>query len=238
MPTVLTTPGQNGPEAIATDGKNVYWNNFQNGTVNQIAVSAPTNTIPTVLASGQNSLAGSTGITTDGINVYWTTQGSGTTSATLGQIAVSAPTCNQPTILNSELHGSFDALATDGKNIYWLADFLTGNQLAIGAPASTMPTVLASGNTSDIATDGKNVYWTGGGATDGTVSQIAVSAPSGTKPIVLASNPKFSQVQSPPMARMSIGLMLAVAPMGRSARLPSALLLGLCQPSSPPIKTV
>jgi hypothetical protein len=63
--------GQTDPQAIATDGKNVYWinpisaSNVSNGTLNQTTVGGGNSII--TLASG---LFEPHGVATDGVNVY------------------------------------------------------------------------------------------------------------------------------------------------------------------------
>ena len=193
---IILASGQNIPTAIATDGINVYWTDENGiGSVNQIAVSAPSGTLPTLLAS-----TGGFWIATDGKNVYWS-------DGSLKQIPVGGGK------IITLVSGGVGAIATDGKNVYWTNpindDFLnyttgTINQIAVSAPSGTLPIVLASRQNfpDGIATDGINVYWinkgtymAGGGATPntGTVNQIAVNAPSGTLPTILASKQNSPQ---------------------------------------------
>ena len=161
----------NPPSGIATDGINVYWTypgsrkqpcnglNSDTGTVYQIAVSAPSGTMVTTLASNQNYPSG---IATNGKSVYWTVNN------TVNQIAVGG---GSPLPLAS--HQSVpSAIATDGVNVYWTdAGIGTVNQIGIGGGS---PVTLASHqiNPSAIATDGINVYWTNNEDVKGSVNQI------------------------------------------------------------------
>jgi hypothetical protein len=190
---------QTQPQGIATDGKNIYWTDqgvcgttdagvqVCTGTVNQIAVGAPSGTLPTVLASDQvNAFV----IATDGKNLYWTDQGMfNTNTGTINQIAIGAPSGTQPTILANQ---NATGIATDGKNVYWIN--LNGGegivQIAVGAPPGTMPTFLAFDNAAaGIVSDGINVYWTDDGS--GTVDQIPAidGACAGKQPLCFAFPP-------------------------------------------------
>jgi hypothetical protein len=71
LPPGVLADGQSGPSAIAVDGANVYWTNFNGGQVMKCAIGGCSNN-PTTLASGQNYPSG---LAVDATSVYWTDQG-------------------------------------------------------------------------------------------------------------------------------------------------------------------
>jgi hypothetical protein len=181
--TVVTPPSDGIGGALATDGTNVYWGDFESQTVSSVSVDGGN---PSTLASGQQ---GPAAITTDGANVYWVDYSAGTVmKEARGGTSATTIAANQffP-----------NAIATDGQFVYFttashratgdagtavlLSD---GAVMKLGIDGSDL-TTLATGlaGAAGIATDGKSVYWTAGGlvqrvAADGTgLTTIASGVP-------------------------------------------------------------
>ena len=97
--------------------------------MNQIAVSAPSGTLPTILVSGQNNPYG---ISTDSKYVYWTNY----YGRTVNQITVGGGT--SITLVSNQ--GEPIGIATDGINVYWTSGSSVNQIAAInGACAGQKP---------------------------------------------------------------------------------------------------
>jgi hypothetical protein len=141
---------QSSTTGMATDGTNVYWTTFINGTgtVAQCPVSGCVS--PTVLASG---LAGPAELTVNGTTVFWVNYFAGTvTSCAIGGCA------NTPTVLASG-QGNPQSIAIDSTNAYWTDHGASAMKCALGScqPVGLGPVGPGDGR---LGIDATNAYWT------------------------------------------------------------------------------
>jgi hypothetical protein len=182
-----------GVDAIAVDGTNLYWTDYDDGWVMSCSKSACT--LPTLLIGGQ---ANPYGIAIDKTNIYWTNLGGQVMQCPIAgcgdHATVLASGQNMPTFIT-----------VDATDVYWTNSGTTGCvrvnncppmpvmsgsggqvvKCAIGGCGGA-PTVLAAdaSDPTGIAVDAANVYWTD--FLSGQVMECAVGGCSG-QPTVLAS---------------------------------------------------
>ena len=155
------------PFGIAVDATNVYWTNYEDGTVYQL----PKNGDPPVVLSNTEYLPSY--IATDGVSVYWESSGQGTGNGTI----MAAPVGGGSLVtLASGLEVAPDGLSVDVNNVYWAG----GNgvfQIAKSAIAGigTPPIQLGSGNSNvDPIVSSGMVYWGTGEATTTGIQYCAI----------------------------------------------------------------
>jgi hypothetical protein len=150
--------GEAAPAFIATDGRNVYFTNFSQGTSDCTVVSVPVDGgTPVNIAQNQVAPAG---IAIDATRAYWANNGSATPGGVMSAlldggdpitIATAPSTANKP-------YG----IAIDDTSVYWTNDVGLSAGTVMKAPLDGGPaTTLASqeeGPTA-IAVDSTSVYW-------------------------------------------------------------------------------
>ena len=163
--------GQALPEAVATDGTNVYWANWgtfdaqghsnNDGTLWQGPIGG--GTTPTMLAS---SLAGPSTLALDSTTVYW---------VDLGPLGTdNFPALNSGSVLKVPIGGGtvttiasaqsvpFSIIVANG-TVYWTEYGLSAPGLVVSAPTaggSLTPLVSGLDDPSALAISGSTIYWT------------------------------------------------------------------------------
>jgi hypothetical protein len=191
-PTTLASGQAGGPDAIATDGVNVYWvNNTGSGGATSSVRKVPVVGGPTVtLATG---LVTPNSIAVDARNVYWG-EGSGAPTPTAGDAG--APCVKSlpvqggvaTTLVSSAPPGPLGIGFPPGVAVFdpavyaaFRVDAASLGLVRIAAAGGT-PLTLAPDGDPNLAVDGISVYWT----VSETSSVFKVSVSGGT-PIVVAS---------------------------------------------------
>jgi hypothetical protein len=161
--------GLNGMLALATDGTNVYWTEYNKGKVSKVSVGGNGQA---TLATGQyfaNSIA------VYGGSVYWTTESHLTSPPDGGTEYLTAPADYTGTVMKTSIAGDTQpvtlasdqgkpkAIAVFDNTVYWLVSSpdLGGALSAVstdgGAKAKTL--VVGIGYPSNIVADGRGVHW-------------------------------------------------------------------------------
>jgi hypothetical protein len=145
----VTLATQQGADYLAVDSANVYWTNYNDGSVMRAPVGGGT---ATTLASGQKfTLA----ITVDATRVFWTNTGNPT-----GSVAEALIDGSQTTTLASG-QGGPSSLAVDATSLYWTnqgGGTLVKTPKGGGGTATTLAT--GQGLPYGVVVDGASVYWT------------------------------------------------------------------------------
>jgi hypothetical protein len=151
---VTLASGQLEPQAIATDGMNVYWvNNVGAGCAasgGAVLRLAPDGGTVTTVAASQTSAKF---VALDSTSVYWTTSDD-IMSAPL--LAMGDPT---PTTLASG-QGASAGLALSGESVYWAQASGAGKVLGVPVAGGAVVTLTTAGSGCvGFTADGTNVYW-------------------------------------------------------------------------------
>jgi hypothetical protein len=193
----ILTASAEGPESIATDGKNVYWT-FSEGTpsclgsVFSCSVAEGCAGSPVSLASG---LTFPGPIATDGVNVYWGGGGGCAQSTELVESCPVSGCAGPPTVLASlPSVAEIASVATDGKNVYWADSSQSVYECAVtGCDNNPTLLYLSERTPLPITTDGVNVYWLDGNLSDCDVLACAVGGcPGGPTTLAADQENQFS----------------------------------------------
>jgi hypothetical protein len=149
---------------FTTDGTYVYWDNDQQGALQECRVTGCPNFTPPNLASNQTFCTSNDSlgppievVATDAVNVYWAGNGATKCAVNPGFPPGGCGTTNaSPTPLAT---GCGHGLAADGLNVYW-SDDVTGLVKCSVAGCNGTPTQMSSLHARAIAVDGTSVYWT------------------------------------------------------------------------------
>ncbi len=178
--------GQYIPQALVTDGTNVYWSNL--GTFDSQGISNGDGTIwqgsvnggtPTLLASNQPTPYG---IAIDATNVYW---------ANVGKLGGdNLPALNAGSIMKAPIGGGQVetiassqaapfAIVVQNGTIYWNQYGLNTPGLIMSAPTNggaVVPLVAGLNDPGDIAVNGNTIFWanTESSATDGSILSLTL----------------------------------------------------------------
>jgi hypothetical protein len=153
--TTVLASGLLRPFLLAVDSNNVYWTNYDGGTVMQCATGGCGGT-PKVLASSQGTPQG---IAVDASYVYWAANGTGT----VRRCPIGGGDGGPPTTIASSLIAPVD-VAVGGGNVYF-TDQSADKVLVCPASGCTgSPKVLASSQSGayGIRVDTNDVYWLNG----------------------------------------------------------------------------
>jgi hypothetical protein len=171
------------PKGIASDASNVYFTDWELGTVNAVGASFPA---PVVLAAGPgvgDGFVGPTDIAVDAINVYWIvdnrpppgifTPGDGAVmrvSLAGGAAATLATIVSGGTAFAGDLGPT--GMAIDGTNVYYATyhNDTTGVRIGtlwempLGGGTPVAIGRSTAGRTAAVALDAASVYWVAGGS--------------------------------------------------------------------------
>lgn len=168
-----------GNNFIRSDGTNVYWTSYAQGTVSQIAVGGGT---VTLLASMQTQPQR---IAVDTNNVYWTNwTGQG------GSVYDVIKGGGQPFLINQDTGCAQNpnGVTSDGTNVYWVASS-SGEvcRQPIGSSTAEEPIATEQDDPVDIAVDAANLYWTNGHGSNSLMKLSLASSGSVPQPQTIAS---------------------------------------------------
>jgi sugar lactone lactonase YvrE len=160
IPAILSSSVNNSYD-ITVDGSNVYWTNYNNGTVIKVAKTGGPST---TLADDYHAMA----ITTDGKAVYWTNEYSEGRIMKIskgGGVAVTlASNQNRP-----------KGIAVDGGHVYW-ANWGDGKIMKVVKEGGVISSIASNQNSPGwIAADTTGVYWVNRGvmgAQSGSVKKL------------------------------------------------------------------
>jgi hypothetical protein len=146
------TSNQTGP--IVADGSNAYWTDFGNAIVWRGTPGFPTNTM-TAVATGQT---GAYAIALDTTNIYWSVNGGNDTFA-IRRTSKAAP--STPVDLTSGQPGGAVALATDGANVYLVANpgIIQSEPVAGGVAPVTLHSGGATSDVRQLVYASGALYW-------------------------------------------------------------------------------
>jgi hypothetical protein len=161
------------PARLAVDSENVYWTNFDDGTIDSCNING-CGGMPTTLASGQSSPIG---IAIDTTNVYWVNSG------TNGSVSTCPLTgCKgSPTVLSNTEHYPFD-VAVDLTGVYWVNTY-GSVRFCPRDGCGQGPTTLAQnqGNLHFITLSDGGIYWSNNNEDGGAVGQCSAAGCSPTE---------------------------------------------------------
>jgi hypothetical protein len=181
--------GPSYPDGIATSAGDVYWTDYNAGTVNRAGADGGA---PTPIASQQG---GPYAVALDATSVYWVNIGTAASSGTVMR-ALRSGASPQPIAMNEPAPVD---IAVDAKNVYWLDEGTSAAQYTDGAlhvmPLSggPQPPPLITGlkNPLHLVIDAQNAYWseTATRASDGMVRSIPLSG--GGQVVTIATGQEF-----------------------------------------------
>jgi hypothetical protein len=165
---------------IAVDATSIYWTNFDDNTVNRVAITVPppqTPMTPTQLASGQNNPAG---LVAYGGNLYWTNYQSGSVmSLHIGGMAL-------PKMLTGKATFPW-GIAADQTAVYWTNSDQSpqGSVMSIpsGGAVLNLTPALPLDYPVGIAVAAPYVYWVGKGASKGTLWRVPTNGGAPAQPL-------------------------------------------------------
>ncbi|MBK8999270.1 MAG: hypothetical protein IPM35_26420 [Myxococcales bacterium] len=145
---MLLAAGSGTPDGLAQDGANLYWTDFDQGTISAVDKLGG---FSTVLASAECKPHG---IATDGMTTYWTCLVGGTLSST--------PSSGGPTNVLATIAPNSRRLTVNKDDLYWTSFGATdGSVWKMSKAPGSLPVLLAGNRKTPwgIVADDAAVYW-------------------------------------------------------------------------------
>jgi hypothetical protein len=171
---VVLAADQNGPLALALDQANLYWVDYDEGTIMKLPLAGGP---PVTLATGQSHPEY---IAVDATRVYWST--GGTNINPIGGIVEVPIAGGAPVVIASDTNALHDSVASDGSHVFWTS--YQGGTVTRTAPDGSASLTIASGQQTPmgVVVGATSVFWSD--ETGGAVMKAPID---GGTPVPLAS---------------------------------------------------